>query len=166
MLRFSALASVPVLLVLCGCGGGEGGDSSAKTTEEGAATAAARGVDPDVPTIKAGKWRVSVAAMTGPEFPAQTICLSPKDAAAKAGLGERATLLPCAPRDVRKEGERVVTEAICNVGGVMRAIRTEAYGDFNSDYFIEYIENNDPLPTDNPPEIQRKMHARYMGEDC
>jgi hypothetical protein len=81
-------------------------------------------------------------------------------------LGERATLLPCAPRDVRKEGDRVVTDAVCNVGGVMRAIRTEAYGDFNSDYFIDYVENNDPLPADNPPEISRKMHARYMGEDC
>jgi hypothetical protein len=162
LLKFSTLASIPLILVLAGCDSG-GGEAEAPSNEE---IAAARGVDPDVPAIKAGKWRVSVASMSGPEFPAQTVCLSPQDAARKAGLGERATLLPCAPRDVRKEGDKVITEAVCNVGGVMRAIRTTAYGDFNSDYFIDYVENNDPLPADNPPEISRKMHARYMGEKC
>lgn len=162
MLKYIVLASAPLLLVLAGCDGGGGGKAEAPSNQD---VAAARGVDPDVPAIKAGKWRVSVAAMSGPEFPAQTVCLSAQDAARKAGLGERATLLPCAPRDVRKEGDRVVTEAVCNVGGVMRSIRTTAYGDFNSDYFIDYVENNDPLPADNPPEVQRKMHARYMG-DC
>lgn len=163
MLRVGVLASIPLILVLAGCDGGGGETAEQASPEE---LAAARGVDPDVPVIKAGKWRVSTASMTGPEFPAQTVCLSPKDSAAKAGLGERATLLPCAPRDVRKEGDRVITEAVCNVGGVMRYIKTTAYGDFNSDYFVDYIENNDPLPIESPPEIQRKMHARYMGEDC
>jgi hypothetical protein len=157
------LASVPLLLVLAGCGGEGGGQAEGPSNAE---VAAARGVDPDVPAIKAGKWRVTTASMTGPEFPAQTVCLSPQDAARKAGLGERATLLPCAPRDVRKEGDRVITEAVCNVGGVMRVIRTTAYGDFNSDYFVDYIEHNDPFPPDGKPEIQRKMHARYMSEDC
>jgi hypothetical protein len=163
LLKFSVLASVPFILVLAGCDGGGGGDKAEAPSAE--ALAAARGVDPDVPAIKAGKWRVSVASMAGPEFPAQTVCLSAADAAAKAGLGERATLLPCAPRDVRKEGDSVVTEAVCNVGGVMRSIKTTAYGDFSSDYFVDYIENNDPPPAENPPEIHRKMHARYMG-DC
>jgi len=162
LLKFSTLASIPLILVLAGCDGG-GGEAEAPSNED---IAAARGVDPDVPAIKAGKWRVSVASMSGPEFPVSTVCLSPQDAARKAGLGERATLLPCAPRDVRKEGDKVITEAVCNVGGVMRAIRTTAYGDFNSDYFIDYVENNDPLPADNPPEVSRKMHARYMGEKC
>lgn len=159
MLKYSVLASVPLILVLASCGEGEADAPAAE------ATAAASGVNPDVPAIKAGKWRVTVASMAGPEFPAQTICLSAADAAAKAGLGERATTLPCDPRDVRKEGDSVVTEAVCNVGGVMRSIRTTAYGDFDADYFVDYIENTDPPPADAPPEIHRKMHARYMG-DC
>ena len=163
MLKFSVLASVPLILVLSACNQGGGGEAAAPSPEQ---LAAARGVDPDVPALKPGKWRVSVASMSGPEFPAQTVCLSPQDAAAKAGLGERATLLPCKPRDVRREGDAVVTEAVCNVGGVMRSIKTTAYGDFNADYFVDYIEHNDPMPTDDKPEIQRKMHARYMGEDC
>ena len=161
MLKFSVLATVPLLLVLAGCdGGGE------KAEEELAARqAAAAGIDPDVPALKPGRWRVSTMTSRGPEFEAQTICLSPTDAAAKKGLGERAASLPCTPRDVRKEGDVVITEAVCNVGGVMRAINTRSYGDFNADYFIDYVENADPLPADGPPEIQRKLHARHMG-DC
>ena len=163
MLKFSVLASIPLIFVIAGCGDGGGAQAE---KELAARRAAAAGADPDVPAIAPGKWRISVASMSGPEFPAQTVCLSPGDAAAKKGLGERASQLPCAPRDVRKEGDRVVTEAVCNVGGVMRAIRTTAYGDFERDYFIDYVENNDPMPTDGPPEVQRKLHARLMGDDC
>lgn len=162
MLKFSAFASIPLVLVLAGCDGG-GGEAEEKALAE--RQAAAAGVDPDVPALKAGKWRVSTATARGPEFPAQTVCLSELDAAAKKGLGERAAELPCAPRDVRKEGDVVITEAVCNVGGTMRSINTRAYGDFNSDYFIDYMEGPDPAPADQPAEIQRKLHARHMG-DC
>lgn len=104
--------------------------------------------------------------MSGPDFPAETVCLTAEAAAAKRGLGERAASLPCAPRDVRKEGEVVITEAVCNVGGVVRTINTRAYGDFNSAYFIDYVENSDPPPADAPPEIRRKLHARLMSPEC
>ena len=166
MLQYRLLASVPVLLALAACSGGGGETSSAETTAEGEAAAASLGIDPDVPSIKAGKWRISTASMSGPEFPAQTVCLSPGDAAAKKGLGERAASLPCAPRDVRKEGNAVVTEAVCNVGGVVRTINTRAYGDFNSDYYIDYVENLDPPPADQPAELKRKLHARLMADEC
>ena len=66
---------------------------------------------------------------------------------------------------MRKEGDVVITEAVCNVGGVMRAINTRAYGDFNADYFIDYMEDADPPPPGGQPEIKRKLHARHMG-DC
>ena len=166
MLQYRLLASIPVLVALAACGGEGSQDSSTETTAAGEQTAAALGIDPDVPSIKAGKWRISTASMSGPDFPAQTVCLTPADAAAKKGLGERAASLPCAPRDVRREGEAVVIEAVCNVGGVASTISTRAYGDFNSDYYIDYVENLDPPPADQPAELKRKLHARLMSEDC
>jgi hypothetical protein len=49
---------------------------------------------------------------------------------------------------------------------VVRTINTRSYGDFNSDYYIEYVENLDPPPADQPAELKRKLHARLMADEC
>lgn len=147
-------------LSACNQGGGE----STATSDAGQATAGT--VANDVPAIKAGRWRVTVMAESGPQFPAETICLSEADAKAKKGLGERAAELPCSEKTVTREGAAVLTNAVCNIGGVTRTIQTRAHGDFNADYWIDYVENVDPPPADAPAELKRRIHARWLGEDC
>lgn len=171
MLRFSPvmLASALALTVgLSACErGGEADADSPVTGEEPGDTpeVGAGRVAENVPEVAAGRWRVTVASETGPEFPPENICLSESDSRAKKGLGERAAELPCDAREVVRQGDAVVTSAVCNVGGITRTIRTEATGDFSADYYVNYVENVDPPPSEGPPEIKRRIHARRMG-DC
>ena len=161
MLRFSPVLLTSALL-LAACGG----QSETEEAKEETVEAASADVDPDVPELQPGRWRVTTASETGPEFPPQTVCLSEANAKNKQGLGERALELPCDQRDVSREGDVVVTRAVCNVGRVTRTIETRASGDFESDYYVEYRENVDPPPSEGPPEIKRRLHARWMAEKC
>lgn len=155
--RILCLASAAVLVA---CGGQE----STATSDAGEGAEAT--VASDVPELKPGLWRVTVIAESGPQFPAESICLSEEDAEAKKGLGERATELPCEEKSVTREGAVVVTNAVCNIAGVNRTIQTRAHGDFQADYWIDYVENVDPPPADAPAELKRRIHARWLGERC
>ena len=160
MYRFRLLC-VASALALSACGGGE---ESTATSDAGTGVEAT--VSNDVPALKPGRWRVTVIADSGPQFPAETICLSEADAKAKKGLGERAAELPCEEKTVTREGQAVLTNAVCNIGGITRTIQTKATGDFNADYWVEYTENVDPPPADAPAELKRRIHARWMSEKC
>ena len=161
MLRFSPVVLTSALL-LAACGG----QSEKEEAKEETIEAAAADVDPDVPELAPGRWRVVTMTETGPEFPAQTVCLTEANAKNKQGLGERALEIPCEQRDVSREGDVVITRAVCTVGGVSRTIEARASGDFKSDYYVDYRENVDPPPAEGPPEIKRRLHARLMSEDC
>ena len=157
--RLVCLASA---LALAACSGGD--DASTATSDAGEA---AKGtVENDVPALKPGRWRVTVIAETGPQFPAETICLSEDDAKAKKGLGERAAELPCQEKAVTTEGNAVITNATCNIGGITRTIQTRAHGDFQADYWVDYTENVDPPPADAPAELKRRIHARWISDKC
>jgi hypothetical protein len=142
------------------------GQSESEEAKEETIEAASSDVDPDVPELEPGRWRVVTMTESGPEFPAENVCLTEANAKNKQGLGERALELPCDQRDVTREGDVVVTRAVCSVGGVTRTIEARASGDFKSDYYVDYKENVDPPPSEGPPEIKRRLHARWMGERC
>ena len=156
-MKVSALCLASALL-LTACGGGEE-EATAENPQPGAGNVAS-----DVPELKPGRWRVTVVSETGPQFPPETICLTEADARAKKGLGERAAELPCEQRNVARDGDAVVTRAICNVGGVTRTIESRAQGDFQLAYNVNYVESLDPPPPDGPPEIRRRLVVRWMGE--
>lgn len=161
MLRFSPVLLASALL-LSAC------DNKSDTEEaiEETVEAASADVDSDVPELAPGRWRITTAAATGPDFPPQTVCLSEENAKNKKGLGERALELPCSERDVIREGDVVITRAVCSVGGITRTIEARASGDFKSDYYVDYLENINPAPADGVAEIKRRLHARLMGDKC
>ena len=150
-------------LALAGCGGKEeettGDSPTANAGEQNAGVVAG-----NVPELKPGLWRVTVIAETGPQYPAELICLSQQAAKGKQGLGERAAALPCDERQVAVENGAVVTRAICNVGGIKRTITSSASGDFKADYWINWVEHIDPPPADGPAEVKRRIHSRWLGE--
>ena len=162
--RFSVLCLASAMaLALAGCGGGDE-ETTGDTPTDNPGGPNAGVVAENVPELKAGLWRVTVIAQTGPQFPAELICLSDDDVEAKKGLGERAAALPCDSREVAVENGAVVTRAECNVGGIKRSIVSSATGDFQADYWINYVENLDPPPADAPAEIRRRIHSRWLGE--
>ena len=161
-LRVVCLASVATL-ALAGCGGSEE-ETTGDSPTDNAGEPNAGMVASNVPELKPGLWRVTVIAPSGPQFPAELICLSEDAAKGKKGLGERAAELPCEERQVAVENGAVVTRAICNVGGIKRTIVASAAGDFKADYWINYTENIDPPPADAPAEIKRRIHSRWLGE--
>jgi hypothetical protein len=161
LIRFSVVCLASAL-ALAACGNDQETKGDSPTDNAGGPNAGV--VADNVPALKAGLWRVTVIAETGPQYPAELICLTKESAKAKQGLGERAAELPCDQRQVAVENGAVVTRAICNVGGIKRTIVSSAAGDFNADYWITYTENIDPPPADAPAEIKRRIHSRWMGE--
>jgi len=161
LIRFSVVCLASAL-ALAACGNDQETKGDSPTDNAGGPNAGV--VSNNVPELKPGLWRVTVISETGPQYPAELICLTEESAEARRGLGERAAELPCDQRQVTVENGAVVTRAICNVGGIKRTIVSSASGDFQADYWINYVENIDPPPADAPAEVRRRIHSRWMGE--
>jgi hypothetical protein len=162
--RFRLLCVASALALAVTACGGRDEETTGDSPTDNAGEQNAGVVASNVPALKPGLWRVTVIAETGPQFPAELICLTEAEAKGKQGLGERAAALPCDERQVTVENKAVVTRAVCNVGGIKRTIVSSAAGDFQADYWINYVENLDPPPADAPAEIKRRIHSRWMGE--
>jgi hypothetical protein len=161
LIRFSVLCLASAL-ILAGCN--RPGETTGDSPTDNAGEQNAGVVAANVPALKPGLWRVTVIAQSGPQFPAELICLSDRQSKNRTGLGERAAELPCDSRQVTYDGTNVMTNAVCDVGGIKRTIQTRAHGDFNADYWTEYTEHLDPPPADQPAEIRRRIHARWVNE--
>ena len=162
--RFSVLCVASAMALAVSACGGNDEETKGDSPTDNAGEQNAGVVASNVPELKPGLWRVTVIAETGPQFPAELVCLTEEDAEAKKGLGERAAALPCDERQVAVENGAVVTRALCNVGGIKRTIVASATGDFQADYWINYVENIDPPPADAPAEVKRRIHSRWLGE--
>ena len=163
MLRASVLL-LSSACVLAGCQRDEGARSSA----QGSASAPAPGsVEATLPPLKPGRWRTT-SLIVGSDAPSPApvvACITDEAQRANVAMAERLGSLSCSERWVRREGEAVVSHAVCEVDGVTQTFDTRATGDFAADFFIESTVRRDPPLEDGSAEYRTTVHSRWMG-DC
>ena len=162
MLRTSVLLLSSVV-ALAGCqreeSAGSGGDPAAAGPAPGS-------VEASLPPLKAGRWRTTtlVVGSSDPPPAPVTACITGQTQRANVAMAERLGSLSCSERWVRREGEAIVSRAVCEVDGATQTFDTRATGDFAADFFIDSSVKRDPPLAGGAAEFRSKVHSRWMGE--
>ena len=147
-------------LVLAACGREEAASSG-----EAGAGPAPTGVEATLPSLKPGKWRTTTLVAGAAAQPAPTTaCISGAAQKANVAMAERLGQLSCSERWVRREGDAIVSRAVCQVDGATQTYDTRATGDFATDFFINSVVTRDPPQSDGGAEFRTTVHSRWMGE--
>jgi hypothetical protein len=152
------------VLVLAAC---QQEDSAAGGGEaSGAAGPAAGSVEASLPPLKPGRWRTTtlVVGSSDPAPPPTVACITDAAQRANVAMAERLGSLSCSERWVRREGEAIVSHAVCEVDGATQTYDTRATGDFATDFFIDSSVKRDPPLAGGASEFRSKVHSRWMGE--
>ena len=142
-------------------------EEPAATTGQGATPPAAGSFEASLPPLKPGRWRTTtmVAGSTAPPPAPIVACITEQTQRANVAMAERLGSLSCTERWVRREGQAVVSHAVCEVDGVTQTFDTRATGDFATDFFIESTVKRDPPLDNGAAEYRTTVHSRWMG-DC
>lgn len=163
MLR-SSVMFLSAASVLAGCQREESGGNAAAGSDS--AAPAPGSVEATLPPLKAGRWRTTtmVVGSTAQPPPPVTACITDAEQRANVAMAERLGSLSCSERWVRREGEAIVSHAVCEVDGVTQTFDTRATGDFATDFFIESKVTRDPPLAGGAAEYRTSVHSRWMGE--
>ena len=162
MLRTSVLLLSSVI-VLAACQRKESAGSGADSTASGPVPGS---VEASLPPLKAGRWRTTtlVAGSSDPQPAPVVACITNQAQRANVAMAERLGSLSCSERWVRREGEAIVSHAVCEVDGATQTFDTRATGDFATDFFIDSAVTRDPPLAGGAAEFRTKVHSRWMGE--
>ena len=162
MLGTRVLLLSSVFVVLAGCQREEAAEGSGQS-----AAPPAGSVEASLPPLKPGRWRTTtlVVGSTEPAPAPVVACISNSGAQrANVAMAERLGSLSCSERWVRREGEAIVSHAVCEVDGATQTFDTRATGDFAADFFIDSTVRRDPPLAGGGSEFRTKVHSRWMGE--
>ena len=159
MLRFGLLLlSSAFAVAACGDSGGDTGKAAG-------AAPAATGVEATLPPLKPGRWRTTTTVVGSNQQPAPTVaCIADASQKANVAMAERLGSLSCSERWVRRDGEAIVSRAVCKVDGATQTFETRATGDFAGDFFIASVVKRDPPLADGGAEFRTTVHSRWMGK--
>ncbi len=171
-MRASAWVLAAALAALAACGersdgGGKADDgSSVATAPDTVPATPASGAAETAPQRRPGKWRMTTT-VTGMQPQHAVVCLAEEDDRSLAEIAEQERLAAasCSDRRVTREGDEIVTHAVCKVEGGTQTIDTRARGDFQKDYWIDSTVTMDP-PSPGVGQVRSSIHAVWLGEDC
>lgn len=124
-----------------------------------AATAAsAAGVD--LPKRKPGLWEVVTAQAGGPPGPKAQLCIDEKtdDLAQQLAAGA----VSCSRQDIRRDGERFISESTCRIADSTATTRMVFSGQFDSAYEVDIDAKYAP-PLMGMTEGRSTVRARWLG---
>lgn len=115
----------------------------------------------DMPPRKPGRWEVKAASSRGG---AQTMlpCVDALTDAQFQDLGKRIGEEACSQTDLRQEGGKLVTDAVCRLGGTTVMSYSEASGSFESNYRLVTDADYRP-PLMGIREADTTIEARWLG---
>lgn len=127
------------------------------------ATATAGASAADMPPRKAGLWEQRVTS-SDPNTPATTVqqCT---DAASEKAFQQMATSMGqnlCSKNEVRKDGDRWVTESVCTMGPMKITSRSILTGNFDSAYRVESESRFEPAMMGMSGD-KSVIEARWVG---
>lgn len=127
----------------------------------------------ELPSRKSGHWEIRMSTDMPAGVPETVVDLC-VDAATDRQMMEQGLSLTsemCPQREMKREGDRIVIDAVCNIGPVKTTSRTVISGDFQSAYTMKITGDIGGLPAGaggNAGEQKTSMtqHARWMSASC
>jgi hypothetical protein len=154
-MRLAAAACVVLGLAACSPAGEKAGGTAA----DGAPVAAADGGA--MPKPKIGKWKMTMDIAGMPTKQSVAICVTQQMIDEMKGYAQASGAANCTTNNTAREGQAVVTRAVCEAQGSSNTIVTRAVGDFNSRYTVETSITSDPPSPTGP--VTSSTLAEYMG---
>ena len=114
----------------------------------------------ELPQRKSGLWEVTTSEPGGPPGPVATMCIDQKldDMARQLAAGA----LTCSKQDLRRDGDRYVSESICKIGDSTATTRAVISGNFETTYQAEIQAKYAP-PLMGMSEGRSVMNAKWLG---
>ncbi len=119
----------------------------------------AQAASAEMPQRKSGLWEIK---MSSPQIPPHTIqqCVDQKsDELVRNQAQEK---MACAKNEIRREGDKLVADSVCKVGGSTVTTRTVFTGRFDSNYKADIKSTFDP-PMHGMSESSSTLDARWVG---
>ena len=153
-MRLGLVACVVLALAACS----PAGEKARGTTGDGPAAAADSSA---MPKPKIGKWKMTMDIAGMPVKQSVAICVTQQMIDEMKGYAQSSGASHCTTNETKREGDAVVTRAVCQADSGTNAIVTRAVGDFNSRYTVETSITSDP-PSPTGPMTSSTL-AEYMG---
>ena len=116
----------------------------------------------DIPTLKSGLWEVTRSGGGAQGKNVTTMCLDEATQAQMRDFGLGMAKDMCSKNDMRNEGNRLLTNATCNLGNtVMKTQSVMTFTNANS-YHTEINASYDP-PMFNMKESKTVLDGKWMG---
>ena len=114
----------------------------------------------DLPKRKSGLWEITTSEPGGPPGPVATMCIDQKldDMARQLTAGA----ITCTKQDLRREGDRYVSDSVCKIGDSTATTRAVISGNFESTYQADIQAKYAP-PLMGMSEGRSIMNAKWLG---
>ena len=114
----------------------------------------------ELPKRKSGSWEISTSQAGGPPGPVAQMCIdaTTDDFARQLAAGA----LECSKQDLRREGDRYVSDSVCKIGESVATSRIVISGDFETAYRAD-IEAKYAPPLMGMSEGRTTVSARWLG---
>ena len=114
----------------------------------------------EIPKRKSGLWEITTSEPGGPPGPVATMCIDQKlDDMAKQLMAGGVT---CTKQDLRREGDRYVSDSVCKIGDSTATTRAVISGNFETMYQADIQAKYSP-PLMGMSEGRSVMNAKWLG---
>ena len=114
----------------------------------------------DLPKRKTGLWEITTSEPGGPPGPVAQMCIDQKldDMARQLAAGA----LTCSKQELRREGDRFISDSVCKIGESTATTHAVISGNFESTYQADIQAKYSP-PLMGMSEGRSVMHAKWLG---
>lgn len=127
----------------------------------------------ELPSRKPGHWEIKMVTEVpsgGPETLIQ-LCIDAETDKLMMEQGMSLTDDMCSKREMKREGDTIVIDAVCTMGPVKSTSHTVISGDFQSSYTMKISGDVDGLPAGRAgnaglQQTSMTQHARWLSADC
>jgi hypothetical protein len=120
----------------------------------------------DMPPRKSGLWSISVQNST-PGVPPILMqqCIDPTSDKAMNSFGTSMASDACPKQDMRKEGGKIIVDAVCNFGQMKIVSHSEVTGSFDSAYTVKtHSKHEGASPARGmPADTDMTIEAKWVG---
>jgi hypothetical protein len=116
----------------------------------------------DPPKRKSGLWEIKVSSDYSKGMPAMQQCIDEKTDDLMTNEMPGGEKLSCSKNEVRKEGDRIVSESVCKLNGSTAKTRAVFTGRFDSAYKADVKSTYEP-PMQGMREASTVIEGKWLG---